>query len=105
MPRPTMGRRPTRRRCTSSARGCGFWKYDDVPDLIAKRLKSLREIEDIVADAAKRNEAGKLESDRTVKQLALQGPELLKRVAAAREIYEELKLVADRERAIRAAAK
>ena len=46
---------------------------------------------------------GKVDSDRAIKQLAVQGPELLKRVAAAREIYEELKKTAAKERIIRAA--
>jgi hypothetical protein len=85
--------------------GLRFWKYDAVDALIAKRLTSLDEVEKLVADARQRDKAGTVEGDRTIKQLALQGPELLKRVEAARKIYAELRETAAKERPLRAAAK
>ncbi len=82
--------------------GLRFWKFEEVDALLAKRLASLAEIEKIVADAQQRNEAGEAATDRAIQQLALEGPDLLKRVAAARELYAELKMTAERERALRA---
>ncbi len=84
--------------------GLRFWKHDAVDALIARRLASLDEIDKLVADARSHDEAETLD-DRTIRQLALQGPELLKRVEAARKIYAELKEVAAREGPVRAAAK
>ncbi|MCC6489282.1 MAG: CehA/McbA family metallohydrolase [Candidatus Hydrogenedentes bacterium] len=82
--------------------GLRFWKYEGIRDLIAKRETSLAEIEKIVAEAvAGRNAMGQEDSTRTVQQLALQGPELLKRVEEAKAIYTELRATADREAALR----
>jgi hypothetical protein len=81
--------------------GLRFWKYDAVKELIAKRLASLAEIEEIVADAQARDQRGEIADNRTKKLLAQQGPELLKRVADARAIYEHLKQIAEQERPIR----
>jgi hypothetical protein len=75
-----------------------FWKFDGLDELIAKRLASLAEIEQIVADARRDDAAGKLERDRYRRQLALQGGALLERVAQARKLYEDLKRVAESER-------
>lgn len=80
--------------------GLRWWKFDEVDDLIGKRLDSLRQIEKLVADANGKDEATR-EGVQEVKQLVLQGPELLKRVEAARKIYEELKQVAQKEKAAR----
>jgi hypothetical protein len=85
--------------------GLRFWKFDDLDSLLGKRLTSLDEVDQIVTDATKRNEAGALDADRTKQELALQGPELLKRVAAARQIYADLKQTAERERPLRTANK
>ncbi|MCC6794367.1 MAG: CehA/McbA family metallohydrolase [Candidatus Hydrogenedentes bacterium] len=81
--------------------GLRFWKYDAVPALIEKRLASLGEIEQIVADAQARNAAGQVDDNRAIKQLALQGPALLERVQTARELYVELARIQDQERAKR----
>ncbi len=82
-------------------KGLRFWKHEAVGELIAKRLACLAEIEQIVAEAKKRNRAGQVEGDRTIMQLALQGDRLLERVAAARQIYDELRQAAEDERAQR----
>ncbi len=81
--------------------GLRFWKYEAVDDLIARRLASLDEVEKIVEDAKQREAKGEVEGDRYVKQLAVQGPELMQRVEAARKIYAELKETAAKERAKR----
>ena len=79
-----------------------FWKIDAVEVLIAKRLTSLEEVEKIVADAKEKIHTYETAADRSKTQLAAQGPELLKRVAAARDIYNHLKQVIAQERTIRA---
>ena len=86
-------------------KGLRFWKLDEIDALIAKRLTSLDEIAGIVGDAQRRDKAGEIEGDRTLKQLAAQGPELLKRVEEARRIYSDLKKTAEREREIRNASR
>jgi hypothetical protein len=83
--------------------GLRFWKYDAVPELIEKRLASLAEIEQIVADAQARNSAGQADDNRTIKQLALQGPALLERVQSAKELYADLSRVAESEKDVRSA--
>jgi len=50
--------------------------------LLTKRFDSLKEIERLVGDA-KSKDSMTLEGDQELKQLALQGDELLKRVEAA----------------------
>jgi hypothetical protein len=84
--------------------GLRFWKFDALDGLIAKRLASLDEIEALVKERTERTARGESETSQGDRQLAQQGPELMKRVAAAREIYENLKRVADAERPLRAAA-
>jgi hypothetical protein len=84
--------------------GLRFWKYDAVPDLLAKRLESLRQIEEIVGEAQRLEREGKLENDRYRQQLARQGSALLERVTAARQIYADLQQTADRERTLRSSA-
>jgi hypothetical protein len=81
--------------------GLRFWKFDGLDDLIAKRLASLAEIEQIVAEAKQLNAEGKLERDRYRKQLALQGDALLQRVTQARNLYADLQRTAEAERAQR----
>ena len=78
--------------------GLRFWKFDGLDVLFEKRLASLAQIEQIVADAKQLDADGKLEKDRYRKQLALQGDALLQRVAQARKLYEDLKRVAEAER-------
>lgn len=78
--------------------GLRFWKFDGLDALIAKRLASLGEIEQIVAEARRLDAEGKVETNRYRKQLARQGDALLERVALARNLYAELKRVAEAER-------
>ncbi len=82
--------------------GLRFWKFDGLDELLAKRLASLAEIEQMVAEARRLNAEGKLGTDRARKQLAWQGDALLERVALARQLYEDLKKVAETERPRRA---
>jgi hypothetical protein len=81
--------------------GLRFWKFDGLPDLLRKRLASLAEVEQIVAEARQLDAAGKLENDRYRKELARQGDALLERVALVRNLYADLQKVADSERAVR----
>jgi hypothetical protein len=89
--------------------GLRFWKFDGLEELFAKRLASLAEIEQIVAEAQKLNAEGKLERDRerdrNRKQLARQGDLLLERVTQARKLYEDLKRVANAEQGQRGLTK
>lgn len=85
--------------------GLRFWKFSDLDALFEKRLTSLAEIEQIVAEAKRMDAEGKLEKDRYRKQLALQGDLLLERVTLARKLYADLKQTAEKERALRAPAK
>ena len=78
--------------------GLRFWKFESLDELIAKRLASLQEIENIIADAKRLDAAGKLGNDRYRKQLALEGDALLERVSQARATYDQLKRVAESER-------
>ena len=82
-----------------------FWKYEAVDELISKRLASLDEVEQIVADANQRYQADGIEDNRTLKQLARQGRQLLERVAAARKLYADLRRTAEKERAQRQIAR
>ena len=81
--------------------GLRFWRYDGLDELLAKRLASLAQIEQIVAEARRLDAEGKLETDRYRKELARQGDLLLERVALARSLYADLKRVAEAERSIR----
>jgi hypothetical protein len=81
--------------------GFRFWKFDEVDALIARRLASLEEIVQIVNEAIARHERGEVDDNRPVRQLALQGPELLQRVEVARGIYQELREIAEKERPMR----
>ncbi len=81
--------------------GLRFWKFEGLNELIERRLKSLKEIEDIVAEAHRLDSEGKLETDRYRKQLARQGDLLLERVARARNQYADLKRIAETERPLR----
>jgi len=85
--------------------GLRFWRFDGLDELFEKRLTSLGQIEQIVADAKQLDAGGKLERDRYRKQLALQGDLLLQRVEQARKLYDELKRVAETERGPRGLAK
>ena len=78
--------------------GLRFWKYDGLGELFEKRLASLGQIEETVAEARRLDAEGKLESDRYRKQLARQGDALLERVTLARNLYEDLKRMAEAER-------
>ncbi|MBI4579490.1 MAG: CehA/McbA family metallohydrolase [Planctomycetes bacterium] len=82
--------------------GLRFWKHQDADRLIDQATRSLDEVEKIVADAREKDRQGQLEDDRTLKQLALQGAELLERVADARKIWQDLREVAAKEAPIRA---
>ena len=78
--------------------GLRFWKFDGLDALFEKRMASLAQIDQIIAEAKKLDAEGKLEQDRYRKQLALEGDLLLQRVAQARELYAQLKRVAEAER-------
>lgn len=82
-------------------KGLRFWKYDAVEELIAKRLKSLDEIEQLVENAKDKLDKNEGTGDRRYQELAAQGPALLKRVSEARKLYEELRKTAASEVAIR----
>jgi hypothetical protein len=84
--------------------GLRFWKYDGLEELMAKRLASLAQIEQLIAEARRLNAEGKLETDRYRQQLALQGDALLERVALARDLHEDLRRVAEAERGRRGLA-
>ncbi len=85
--------------------GLRFWKHDQADGLIDKGLASLAEVEKLVADAAEADAQGRVEDDRTLKQLAVQGPELLRCVREAQKIWEDLRATARAETPIRAALK
>ena len=78
-----------------------FWKYAAVDELIAKRLKSLAEVEEMVADYTRQAKENPDLASREIQQMALQGPDLLKRVAEARAIYQDLQRTAAEEKAFR----
>lgn len=78
--------------------GFRFWKFEALDGLFEQRMAHLAQIEQIVAEAKRRHATGELERDHDRTQLAIQGDELLKRVAAARAIYDDLRQVAERER-------
>jgi hypothetical protein len=85
--------------------GLRFWKYDLVNDLIAKRMASLKEVEDLIGQCRAVVARGDAGGDRAVSQLAAQGDELMKRVEAARDVYRHLLEVAGKEGAARAAGR
>lgn len=61
--------------------GSGFEKRSDLPNLLVKREKSLKEIEELVATERSKNPEG---------PIAQQGEALLERVRTARDIYKQL---------------
>lgn len=63
--------------------GQGFAKKNDMENLLAKRKKSLQEIEELVASEKVRNPTG---------PISLQGDALLERVGIASRIYEKLEV-------------
>ena len=81
-----------------------FWKFEVVAELIAKRMASLQEIEQMVTQARQLDADGKLETDRYWKQFALQGNALMDRVTRMRGVYEELQRTAVEERKVREVA-
>ena len=87
-----------------------FWNYPDVDRLVQKRLDSLKEIEQVVADAQAKADQdpppGRAPTTpfglyRPIRELAAQGPELLERVVKARKIYQELLQTAEKEHSLR----
>ena len=84
--------------------GLRWWKFDEVEDLLAKRFNSLKEVEEIVADAKAKLASGETTADQTLKELAEQGDDLLKRIELARKIYEKLRKTAEKEREARLVA-
>jgi hypothetical protein len=82
--------------------GLRFWKYEAVGDLIAKRIQHLGEVEELVSESRRRVESGDTpDHDLPVRRLAEQGEELLRRVRAARRIYDALLAEAGREGELR----
>lgn len=81
--------------------GLRFWKYEGLEELLAQRERSLRQIEELIAEARRLEAEGRLKTDRYRQLLARQGDALLERVALARAIYEDLKKTAAAERSRR----
>ena len=82
--------------------GLRFWDFDALDSWFTARQESLRQIEQIVAEAQREEAGGRLGTDRYRLQLARQGSQLLERVASARRIYGTLKATAEAERPKRA---
>ena len=78
-----------------------FWKHASVAELIRRRLDSLDEVEEIVATARQLDRDGRIDYHRPWKQFSRQSTDLLARVAGAREFYNQLNIIAERERGIR----
>jgi hypothetical protein len=78
-----------------------FWKFNQVEDLIARRFNSLAEVEQIIAEAVAQDARGEVDDNQTIKQLALQGPQLLERVQNAKQFYEDLYLTFRKEQTLR----
>ncbi len=84
--------------------GLRFWKFEALDELLAQREESLRQIEGIVAEAQRLEAEGRLDNDRYRQQLARQGPALLERVTLVRQVYADLRRVAESERPRRTTA-
>jgi len=82
--------------------GLRFWKFDAVDELIAKRMTSLDQVEQIIAEAQQKKEAGEIENDVVLHQLTAQGEQLRARIDAARKFYNDLKQIAKLEAVLRA---
>ncbi len=83
-------------------KGLRFWKYDGLAELITRQEASLAEVEHIVAEAqAGRDPNGEANPDLPVTEMAKQGPALLERVAAAKQLYAELRATAEHEATLR----
>jgi hypothetical protein len=67
-----------------------FWKLEEAERLIGERRASLAEIEKVIDRAVQMNEQGRAEDRKSMKQLALQAPQLQQRIEQAREIYAAL---------------
>jgi hypothetical protein len=79
--------------------GFRFWKFDSLDALIAKRLASLAEVEQLVIEARGREKETRFRGLIYHKQLLNQGDALLQRVTQARGLYEALRETAKKERA------
>ena len=79
--------------------GFRFWKLEGLDELIAKRLASLLEIEQLVTEARHPQKEVEFRGIVDQKQLVNQGGALLERVTQARKLYEELRETARKERA------
>ncbi|GMU20564.1 MAG: hypothetical protein AMXMBFR13_06610 [Phycisphaerae bacterium] len=82
--------------------GLRFWRYDKVEELIAKRMESLQQVENIIKEAREAVAKGGVHTkeageDRAVRQLAIQGDDLMRRVEAARKLFAELRETANKE--------
>jgi hypothetical protein len=81
--------------------GLRFWKFDGLEELLGKREASLRQIEELIAEARRLEAQEQLQNDRNRKLLAQQAGALLERVAVARDIYANLRRTAVLERSLR----
>lgn len=81
--------------------GLRFWKYEELDQLLAKRRQSLKEIEELVADAKQKVASGDFGGDGRYQQLVAQESALLGRVAEAHKFYADLEKTAATERALR----
>lgn len=82
-------------------KGLRFWRYGDIQDLLTKRTDSLKQIEQLVAEAQEKQKDGSLDADQTVGQLAKQGADLMERVRLAHKIIQDLRETARNEASIR----
>ena len=87
-----------------------FWKHEEVGNLIDKRLASLVRVREMVAQVLEHPAKTKDADSNSwewwqLKRLAQQGPELLQRVTAAEQIYEELRQIHAQERSLRTTAR
>ncbi len=78
-----------------------FWKLDAVEGLIAQRMANLDDIEQMIARCRQSKASGEADGNLTARSMAEQGDELLRRVAEAREFFQQLRQTAEKERAAR----
>ncbi len=82
--------------------GFRFWKFDEIDQLITKKFEYLKEVEELVAHAKKRDDENNIEADDLeCRQMLLQGDKLLERLEEAKKIYRELKETAKKEALMR----
>jgi hypothetical protein len=87
-------------------KGLRWWKFDEIDDLIQKRLTSLDEIETIVNEARQQQANDEIAGDnREIMELARQSDQLMERVELARKTYASLQNTAKKEQALRSTSR